>query len=258
MTAFDLRRRSVAPAGVSARKVATPVTTKALEYNATIIHKELLTPTLAIFRVRHDDPIATFIPGQYAIIGLNHPEKGGVMRPYSIASAPYLHGEYLEFYIRYVSQPTSDNPLTHLLFKVEEGDRLMMRPKIQGHFTEEKCMGKEDRRLRILVAAGTGLAPFTSMVFEHHHQTGDPGPYAIVHGASYPVDLGYREELEALLNKPGAAPRYAATISRPWRRRTGPASWAERRGTSNPIASASSRSSSNSAKAGSIHRIARS
>ncbi len=188
--------------------------TKQLEYNASVTYVDLLTPTLGIFRVVPDEPAPSFIPGQYAILGLNHEEKGGVMRPYSIASAPYQHSEYLEFYVRYVNEPTSDNPLTHLLFNVKEGDRIFMRPKLQGHFTEEKCMGNDDKRLRILVAAGTGLAPFTSMAFEHHHNHGNCDPYAIIHGASYPVDLGYKDILEEMMNK-GEHSRYISTVSRP-------------------------------------------
>lgn len=187
---------------------------KTVDYNATVTYKKLLTPTLAIFRVKPDVPAPSFIPGQYAILALNHPEKGAVMRAYSIASPPHLHDDYLEFYIRYVNQPTSDNPLTHLLFDVQEGDRIMMRDKIQGHFTVEKCMGKEDKRLRVFVAAGTGLAPFTSIVFQHHHETGEAGPHCIIHGASYDKDLGYVEELESIMNR-GTHPRYLASVSRP-------------------------------------------
>lgn len=187
---------------------------KILDYNATVTYANYLTETLALYRVEADTPIERFIPGQYAILGLNHPEKGGVMRAYSIASPPYLHADYLEYYIRYVSKPTSDNPLTHLLFKVKEGDRILQRNKIQGHFTEEKCMGGSDPRLRVLVASGTGLAPFTSMVFERHHNAGNTDGYAIIHGASYDFDLGYRAELESIMNQ-GSAKRYLATISRP-------------------------------------------
>jgi ferredoxin-NADP reductase len=191
------------------------VSSKPVEYNATIVHKQLLTPTLAVFRVKKDTPWTTFIPGQYAILGLNHPEKGGVMRAYSIASPPHLHPEYLEFYIRYVNEPTSENPLTHLLFAANEGDRLMARDKIQGKFTEHETVGAEDNRLRILVASGTGLAPFTSMAFDFAHLNGGKnGNYAIMHGASYPTDLGYAEELESLMNS-GAKKRYLPTVSRP-------------------------------------------
>ncbi|MBI1292849.1 hypothetical protein GC173_16675 [bacterium] len=188
---------------------------KTLEYNATVVYKQLLTPTLAIFRVKKDTPWTTFIPGQYAILGLNHPEKGGVMRAYSIASAPYTHPDYLEFYIRYVNEPTSDNPLTHLLFKVNDGDRIMARDKIQGKFTVKDTVGDEDPRLKVFVASGTGLAPFTSMVFEYAHNNGGKhGNFAIFHGASYPSDLGYVEELESLMNS-GAAKYYLPTVSRP-------------------------------------------
>lgn len=187
---------------------------KPVEYNATITRKTLLTESLAIFRVVPDEPAPTFIPGQYAILGLNHAEKGSVMRAYSIASPPHTHADYLEFYIRYVKQPTSDNPLTHLLFATNEGDRIMMRNKLQGHFTVEKCMGESDPRLRVLVAAGTGLAPFTSIVFEQHHRHGNIGNNAILHGASYPVDLGYKDELNAIMNT-GEHPRYLCSVSRP-------------------------------------------
>lgn len=200
--------------------------TKRVQYNATITYKKMMTESLALFRVVPDEPTHTpFIPGQYSILGLNHPVKGGVQRAYSIASPPYLAKDYYEYYIRYVYKPTSDNPLTHLLWKVEEGDRILQRSKITGHFTVEKTVGIDDKRLRVLVAAGTGLAPFTSMVFEHYHNHGNIGPYAIVHGASYPTDLGYREELEELMNSEGKT-RYVSTISRPnevpeWKGMTG-------------------------------------
>ncbi|CAN5338911.1 hypothetical protein BH09SUM1_BH09SUM1_16110 [soil metagenome] len=187
---------------------------KPLEYNATITHKQLMTSTLGIFRVKADKSWTPFIPGQYAILGLNHPEKGGVMRAYSIASAPYLHKDYLEFYVRFVNEPTSENPMTHLLFEAKEGDRIYTREKLQGHFTEEKAIGLDDPRLKVFVASGTGLAPFTSIVFEHHNKTKEAGNYVILHGASYPVDLGYGSELEEIMNKQGVK-RYIGTISRP-------------------------------------------
>lgn len=198
---------------------------KPCEYNATVTYIRKMTPSLAIFRVVPDEPMEGFIPGQYTVLGLNHPEKGAVLRAYSIASPPHLHGDYFEFYIRYVNQPTSDNPLTHLLFDLKEGDRIHMRNKCRGKFTIDHTVGTEDSRLKVLVAAGTGLAPFTSMVLQHQHKHGTPGDYAILHGASYPVDLGYKAELEGLMNGNGKV-RYCASISRPqevegWRGLTG-------------------------------------
>ncbi|MDX1972138.1 MAG: FAD-binding oxidoreductase [Candidatus Sumerlaeia bacterium] len=187
-----------------------------LSYNATITERVDLAEGLALFRVRHDDEelFTRFIPGQYAILGLNHPEKGPVQRAYSIASAPSMLPEF-EFYVRYVKQPASDNPLTHLLFAAHTGDRIAMGPKILGKFTLEHELPQGDTRWRVCVAAGTGLAPFTSMIFEEYHQTGAANGFLVLHGASYPWDLGYRERMEELLNTPFAQKRYYPTISRP-------------------------------------------
>src|SRR5690606_15083028 len=178
---------------------------KELGYNATLVEREDLTPALAVFRIRPDAALPGegpwFVPGQYLTIGLNNtgrPELGSVRRPMSIASAPERR-DLVEFYIRYVDKPESDNPLTHLLWQARPGDRMFLRPQAIGKFTVEDTMG-HDARLKVCVAAGTGLAPFLSMVRSKVNQ--DPnvrlGDYAIIHGASYSKDLGYRAELEAL------------------------------------------------------------
>lgn len=65
----------------------------------------------------------------------------------------------LEFYIRYVSEPASENPLTHLLWKLSPGDRLYVTRKPDGKFTSPGACGDGDPRRRLFVAAGTGLAP---------------------------------------------------------------------------------------------------
>lgn len=192
---------------------------KPLEYNATLVERIDLTSALSVFKIRPDEPLAgspTFVPGQYMTLGLNNeekPELGSVRRPMSIASAPE-EGNVLEFYIRYVSYPESDNPLTHLLWKTNAGDRIYLRSKAVGKFTVADTVGNDDPRLRICVAAGTGLAPFVSMV--RSQSLADPasslGIWGILHGASYPADLGYREELE------GLTPRglhYFRSVSRP-------------------------------------------
>lgn len=192
---------------------------KPLTYNATLVERIDLTPQLAIFKVRPDEPITAepqFIPGQYVTLGMNNedkPELGSVRRPMSIASAPEER-DALEFYIRYVTYPESNNPLTHLLWQAKASDRLFMRTRVVGKFTVHDTVGDDDPRLRVCVAAGTGLAPFISMVRSLHlsDPTADLGRYAVLHGASYPADLGYREELQAL-ERHGL--RYFASVSRP-------------------------------------------
>ncbi|MEE8141935.1 MAG: hypothetical protein V3T77_02430 [Planctomycetota bacterium] len=192
-----------------------------LEYNAILAKREDLTPSLAIFRVQPDSGVPAggnwFVPGQYIAIGLNSDEKpatGSVQRPMSIASAPE-DPDFVDFYIRYVNHPTSENPLTHLLWKNPAGTRLFMRMNPKGRFTLAATVGEGDSRLKVFVSAGTGLAPFRSMVRSYHNQHPQArlDGFAILHGASYPQDLGYRDELQALAESHGLC--YLSTISRP-------------------------------------------
>jgi ferredoxin--NADP+ reductase len=143
----------------------------------------------------------------------------------SIASAPEQDGA-TEFYIRFVSKPDSENPLTHLLWKLKTGDRMYMRPVAAGVFTVKDTIGEADPRLRIMVAAGTGSAPFVSMIRSElcRDPKADLSKWVLLHGASYPGDLGYRDELMRLVETNHL--RYWGTVSRPkeapdWRGDTG-------------------------------------
>ncbi|MEM8931565.1 MAG: hypothetical protein AAGE94_10335, partial [Acidobacteriota bacterium] len=190
---------------------------KALEYNATIVERVDVTSALAIFKIRCDEVIDGFVPGQYMTLGLNNeeqPELGSVRRPMSLASAPE-DGDHFAFYIRYVSHPESDNPLTHLLWKTKAGDRMYVRPKAVGKFTLDDTIGDDDARMKVTVAAGTGLAPFLSMALSpvRRDPAADLSDFCILHGASYPADLGYREELEGLAASNQL--HYFSTVSRP-------------------------------------------
>jgi ferredoxin--NADP+ reductase len=192
---------------------------KALEYNATLVERIDVTDALSIFRVKPDQEPARpwFVPGQYCVLGMNNaekPELGSVRRSMSIASAPEDHGP-TEFYIRFVSKPESENPLTHLLWKLKTGDRVYMRPVAAGVFTVKDTIGKDDPRLKVLVAAGTGSAPFVSMVRSelHRNPDADLSKYVLLHGASYPADLGYRDELMRMVAHNRL--HYYGTVSRP-------------------------------------------
>ncbi len=193
---------------------------KPLEYNATLVEREDITPQLAVFRIRPDEPLPGegpwFIPGQYMVIGLNNeavPELGSVRRPMSIASAPERR-DLIEFYIRYVEHAESDNPLTHLLWKIKPGDRCYTRTKPTGKFTLAETCGEDDPRLKVMVAAGTGLAPFLSIVRSRAIQEPErsQADLALIHGASYSADLGYVDEIRALVEKTGL--HYLPTVSR--------------------------------------------
>ena len=193
---------------------------KPLEYNATLAERIDVTDALTIFRVKPDvDPEKSpwFVPGQYCVLGMNNaekPELGSVRRSMSIASAPEVGGP-TEFYVRFVSKPESENPLTHLLWKLKTGDRMYMRAVAAGVFTIKDTIGLEDTRLRVMVAAGTGSAPFVSMLRSElrRNSNADLSKWVLLHGASYPADLGYRDELMGLVETHGL--KYYGTVSRP-------------------------------------------
>ncbi|HEY0255667.1 MAG TPA: hypothetical protein VGC41_29260 [Kofleriaceae bacterium] len=204
---------------------------KLLEYNATLVERVDVTDALTLFRVQPDkmpEEKVWFTPGQYCVLGCNNaenPELGSTRRSMSIASAPEDGGP-VEFYIRFVSKPESENPLTHMIWKLKAGDRMYMRPVAAGVFTVKDTIGVEDQRLRVLVAAGTGSAPFVSMVRSEIRRDpqADLSSYVLLHGASYPSDLGYRDELMHLVETNKL--RYWGTVSRPkeapdWRGDTG-------------------------------------
>jgi ferredoxin--NADP+ reductase len=196
---------------------------KTLSYNAVLVKREDYTPELSVFHLEYDEPLVAkadrplFLPGQYVALGLNNetePDKGGVRRSMSIASAPE-QGSVLQFYIRYVSKPASDNPLTHLLWEAKEGDRIFATRKPVGKFTLEDTVGEGDPRTKIFVAAGTGLAPFVSIVRSRklRDDKADMSDLVLLHGASYPQDLVFREELEGYARDHGL--HYFPTVSRP-------------------------------------------
>src|SRR4051812_23781236 len=204
---------------------------KPLEYNATLVERVDVTDALTLFRIQPDQPPTDrpwFTPGQYCVLGANNeekPELGSVRRSMSIASAPEDDGP-VEFYVRWVAKPESENPLTHLLWKIKQGDRMYMRAVAAGVFTVKDTIGVDDPRIRVLVAAGTGSAPFVSMIRSElrRNPSADLSKWVLLHGASYPADLGYRDELMGLVETHNL--KYWGTVSRPkeapdWRGDTG-------------------------------------
>lgn len=194
---------------------------KLLPDNATLVERHDLDRTLTVYRIRPDHvPPSTepwFRPGQYVTLGMSvkeGPEVHAIQRAYSIASDP-VERRWLEFYIRLAARPQTDRPLTYLIWPLPVGARVNVGAKITGKFTFEDTVDPGDDRMRVLVAAGTGLAPFVSMV-RSAVRAEDPSQVArmaVLHGASYPHELAYRAELEEAARTHGL--RYLPTVSRP-------------------------------------------
>ena len=181
--------------------------------NATLTYREDINPELAIFRVKPDSGVPGFMPGQYAELAFPGAVAGDSQRverrSYSIASSPSgalpQEGGELEFYIVRVEGGYFTTPLWNLAV----GGRLWCGPKIKGKFTLEEVPRDTDV---VMVATGTGLAPFISMLREH---TAHP-PWksvALIHGARLQNDLGYRRELNELA-KQASWFHYLPTLTR--------------------------------------------
>jgi ferredoxin/flavodoxin---NADP+ reductase len=173
-------------------------------YNATVTHRLEIAPGLIVLRIVPDDPLFRFEAGQYTVLGLarreprivgedetdpqSDPERL-IKRAYSIASSS-RPGEHVEFYITLVSS----GELTPRLFGLGEGGRLFLGKKGTGVFTLARV--PEGYHV-LLVATGTGLAPYISML-RSELVCGGPRRFVVLHGARYSWDLGYRTELNIL------------------------------------------------------------
>ena len=93
---------------------------------------------------------------------------------------------------------------------LELGDRLWLGKKITGTFTLDRV---PDNQHLVLIATGTGLAPYISMLRSRllHART---GKVAVLHGARHSWDLGYCNEL-ALVERDHANFAYIPSITRP-------------------------------------------
>ncbi len=161
-----------------------------------------VSPTMRILRVKPDTgELPDFTAGQFISLGLPAsaprcadatPEeeelKPGKMirRLYSIASSS-VSREYIEFYITLVRS----GALTPRVFNLQIGDRVEIGKRTSGIFTLEEV--PEGNNI-ILIATGTGVAPYISMIRSNALQKG-LGKIAVIQGAANSWDLGYSSEL---------------------------------------------------------------
>jgi ferredoxin/flavodoxin---NADP+ reductase len=173
--------------------------------NAVVILRDELSPGLITLRVV---PVGwtfpEFEPGQYVSLGLfgsaprsplaecervAPPPAKLIRRAYSIASSPE-NRDFLEFYINLVPAGT----LTPRLFNIRVGDRIWLGSKIAGSFTLKSV--PQGANL-ILIATGTGLAPYVSMLTSSP-EAQTQRRVALIHGVRQSQDLGYRSVFTTL------------------------------------------------------------
>jgi ferredoxin/flavodoxin---NADP+ reductase len=173
--------------------------------NAIVALRDEISPWLMVLRVVPEGwVLPEFQPGQFAVIGLPGstprcalalPEEQPadpdrlIRRAYSIASSS-LTRQFMEFYVALVSS----GALTPRLFSLQIGDRIWLGPKITGMFTFDQIPA--DKSV-VMIATGTGLAPYMSML-STHLMCGGSRRIAVLHGARHSWDLGYRSQLMTL------------------------------------------------------------
>jgi ferredoxin--NADP+ reductase len=129
-----------------------------------------------------------FINGHFTMIGLKVNGKP-LLRAYSIVSPNYE--EHLEFF----SIKVPDGPLTSRLQHIQPGDEIIVGRKPTGTLVVDYL--RPGKRLYML-ATGTGLAPFLSIVrdpevYERFEQV------ILIHGVRQVADLAYRQILTEAL-----------------------------------------------------------
>jgi len=115
------------------------------------------TDSLFSFRTTRDRGYR-FVPGQFARIGVRDRESEAIVwRAYSIASASY--DEHLEFF----SVVVPGGAFTSRLSLLREGDPIFVERKSYGFLTTDRFEAGQDLWM---LATGTGLAPFLSILHE--------------------------------------------------------------------------------------------
>ena len=192
-------------------------------YNATLTEIHELNPELWIIRVKPDEDLPPYQPGQYTTLGLgdweptNDPAHNEdvneklknklVRRAYSMSFPMYEDDpgqlldpadmDYYEFYITLVArdgEEGQDPSLTPRLWMLKEGDRLWMGPKVTGHYTLE-YIAPDDQV--IFAATGTGEAPHNCMIADLMRNGHKPDIISLV-CVRYARDLGYQATNERL------------------------------------------------------------
>ena len=155
-----------------------------------ITHLKTWTPSLFSFRCTRDAGFR-FTAGQFARMGVRKPNGAIVWRGYSMVSSPF--DEFLEFFSIVV--PGGD--FTSELSQLEVGDEILIEKQPYGFLTLDRFV---DGKHLWMLATGTGLAPFLSMlqdfeIWERFERI------VLVYSVREEAELAYRELIDEILTR---------------------------------------------------------
>ena len=158
--------------------------TRQARYEATISAVEQLSDTTIALKIKGDAlSQLAFLPGQYVNLQVPGSEHS---RAYSLSSLQ-RNGE-VSFLIRNVPGGLMSSFLTGL---AKAGDSMTLAGPLGSFYL------RDIRRPLLLLAGGTGLAPFTAML-ERIAEQGSEYPMHLIYGVTHDIDLVETARLEAL------------------------------------------------------------
>lgn len=166
-----------------------------MQYNAIVTNIKDITKEIKLFSIKFkDNHKLNFKAGQFAVLALPKDENDldgeWYRRAYSITSIP--EEAELKFYVVLVS----NGSLTPKLFKLNIGDDIYLGEKAAGLINFDTT----DKTSNLLfISTGTGIAPFISILRGYKNDIfNNKRQVALIHGARFTYELGFKGELEDL------------------------------------------------------------
>lgn len=178
----------------------------AKEWRAALLERIHLTGEIYLLRLKFQSGF-DFLPGQYIAFRLVKDGRA-IYRAYTICSPRHLAGEHVDVCIRRITEPVRGFA-SNLLAEIPIGTMLDVRGPL-GRFTLERA---EEPDL-VLVATGTGITPFMSMLGTLFHEGVGDREIWLFFGVRYENAILFDEELNAWAERYPLF-HYIPTISRP-------------------------------------------
>ncbi|OJA01041.1 hypothetical protein BEV13_00895 [Rickettsiella grylli] len=164
------------------------------EFYLTLEKSEQIAPDVKHFTFYYEEGgCFQFVPGQFITLHIPTDEKI-LRRSYSIANKTYPATNKIEFAASYVPSGVA----SQLLFTLKPGDKIMATGPF-GRLTLREEMPER----YILVATGTGVTPYRTMLaeLEHRFKLRPCFKVVLLFGVRRPEDLLYRDEFIAFSEK---------------------------------------------------------